>query len=114
MIEPLTLSHVALPAKNPESLKHWYCQNLGFIARENQLWSNGTVLTISKGTPVPNDDWHLGFRLSSKQALLYWLERLRAIGIEPAGPAGDDHIQSFYIRDPEGNNIEFFVENPPE
>lgn len=111
MTETIALSHLTFPANDPWSLKRWYCENLGFTAHADQLRNNGTVLTIIKGTPLPNDDWHFGFRLTSKLSLLNWLERLRTKGIEAEGPTGDEHFQSFHIRDPEGNHVEFFFED---
>jgi catechol-2,3-dioxygenase len=113
MTEKLTLNQITLPANDPESLKRWYCEYLGFTLHGNQLWSNGSILIIRKGTPLKSDDWHFGFRVSGKHALLNWLECLRTEGIDAQGPAGDEHIQSFFIRDPEGNGIEFFYEDPP-
>ena len=113
MTELLALNHVTMPARDPESLRRWYCDNLGFVRQGDHLWSAGTILSIRKGNPLPYDEWHFGFRLSGKQSLLYWLECLRSRDIEAEGPVGDELFQSFLIRDPEGNIIEFFFEEAP-
>lgn len=112
--ESLSLSHIALPAANPERLIAWYAENLGFKAHGHHLWSGGTVLAIIKGKALPNDDWHFGFRLTSEEALLHWQEQLRARGIDAGDLRGNERYKSFYIQDPEGNDIEFFSEEAPD
>lgn len=114
MLETLKLNHVALPAADPETLKQWYCNNLGLTPHGHHLWSHGTVLAITKGTPLPNDDWHFGFWISSKDALEQWHVQLQSKGLNPSELKGNNYYQSFYLRDPEGNDIEFFWENPPQ
>ncbi len=114
MNEQLSLSHIAIPAEDPEKLRKWYCDNLKLKAHGSHLWSGGSVIAIIKGKPLPNDDWHFGFRLSSKAALREWLQHFQELGIQVNGPNGSERYESFYVRDPEGNDIEFFFEEPPE
>lgn len=113
MLEPLALNHVALPSRDPKALRRWYCDTFDLKAHGSYLWSGGTVLAITDGTPLPNDDWHFGFRLSTKASLLEWRERLLARGIAISNESGNDYYHSFYIRDPEGNDVELFFEEQP-
>jgi catechol-2,3-dioxygenase len=65
------------------------------------------------GTPLPNDDWHFGFSLSSRSELESWRNNLIEKGLEAGEIKGNNFYGSFYLRDPEGNDIEFFWEEPP-
>lgn len=113
-MEQLSLNHIALPARDPQKLVQWYTQKLGFVQKGKQLWSQGTALTLLQGTPLPNDDWHFGFRLSNHQALSTWRNKLVAAGVELSKEYAHGTYQSFFVRDPEGNDIEFFVETQDE
>ncbi len=110
MSESLSLNHLALPARQPEELREWYIQNLELVPSGRQLRGHGCSLTILAGTPLPNDDWHFGFQLSSLHSLENWKVKLASRGLTPLREYRHENYQSFFIRDPEGNDLEFFVE----
>lgn len=109
----LCLNHIALPARDPEAQKQWYIKHLGFHENGNHLFSGQSVLSILSGTPLPNEDWHFGFMLSSPEELLQWRDKFEKSSIQPSELKKFGTYQSFYIRDPEGNDIEFFFDVLP-
>jgi catechol 2,3-dioxygenase-like lactoylglutathione lyase family enzyme len=111
---PLAISHVNFPARDPEALRKWYQEMLGFERHDDYLWSAGTLLNIVPGTPLgPDAKWHFGFRVESVSALRAWVTRLR----ERGASVGDTNIRgdyaSVYVRDPEDNTVEIFYERIP-
>jgi len=112
-LETLSLSHLHLPARDPETLKKWYCETLGFKPNGFTIWSGGTVLAFGPGDPIKNEQLHFGFRVSSVEVLKQWQATLRATGMEIEDLHGDGTYQSFYCSDPEGNDLEFFWEEVP-
>jgi catechol 2,3-dioxygenase-like lactoylglutathione lyase family enzyme len=111
---PLALSHVNIPARDPEALRAWYEKMLGFERRGDFLWSAGTMLNIVPGTPLGRDaNWHFGFRVDSVSALRAWVARLRERGVAVENPAIHGDYASAYVRDPEENTFELFYERIP-
>ena len=63
---PLTLNHVNIPSRDPEGLRRWYVDVLGFRREGDYLWSGGTMLNIVYGTPLGREAcWHFGFRAAA-------------------------------------------------
>lgn len=113
MIEPLSLSHLALPAREPEKLRQWYVEHLGAKANGAQLWCQGSVITILAGKPIESEEWHFGFRLSSPEQLSLWRERLLKQSLNPTELVNYGEYQTFSLKDMEGNELEFFFEEKP-
>ncbi len=113
MMTPFSLSHLALPARNPEQLRQWYVDHLGCKARGAQLWCNGSVITILEGTAISHADWHFGFRLTDPQQLKQWHEHLHSRSLAPTELENHGDYQTFTVKDLEGNEIEFFFEEEP-
>ena len=103
----LALNHLNIPARDPERLRAWYVEKLGFRAHGRFLWSGGTLLVFVEGDPLPGAKMHFGFRVESLEALEGWARRLEAT-VE-----GDAQYATFYLRDPEGNAFEIFHEPVP-
>ena len=114
MIESLSLSHLALPARDPEKLRQWYVDHFGCKSKGAQLWCNGSVITIMAGTPIVNEHWHFGFRLRSPEQLQLWHQRLLDQSLEPSKIEDYGDYQTFSVKDLEGNDIEFFFEDEPD
>ena len=110
MPESLGISHIALPCRDPKMMSEWYQNVFGFKANGRNLMGKGTVLTILKGTPLPNDDWHFGFLLSSVESLLEWQQHLRSKGLNVSDVEGDAYYRAIRLQDPEGNDLELFWE----
>ena len=56
---------------------------------------------------------HVAFTLDSLEDLLSNYKRLKAVGIEPVWPINHGLTTSMYYEDPDGNRVEFQVENYP-
>jgi catechol 2,3-dioxygenase-like lactoylglutathione lyase family enzyme len=109
----LSLNHLNLPARDPEALRRWYVEKLGFRERGAFLWSGGSLLVFVKGTPAGGETLHFGFRVDSLAALRSWVDALRARGVTVGDIEGDAHYSTVYVHDPEGNTFELFFEAPP-
>jgi len=102
----LALNHLNLPARDPEALRRFYVEKLGFERNGRFLWSAGTLLVFVDGEPLAREDTHFGFRVDSLAELEAWATRFGAT-IE-----GDAHYSTFFTADPEGNRFEIFYETP--
>jgi len=110
-VPPLALNHVNLPARDPQALRQWYVENLGFVRRGDYLRSGGTVLNIVLGPPLGSEAcWHFGFRVDSRAVLDAWIARLRERGVEVDDPEVTGEYATVYVEDPEGNTFEIYVE----
>ena len=105
----LSLNHLNLPARDPEALRRWYVEKLGFAEYGRFLWSAGTLLVFVKGEPLGDARMHFGFRVESIEALRGWADRVGAPPIE-----GDANYMTTYVKDPEGNVFELFYEQVPD
>src|SRR5689334_23161171 len=110
-MKPLALSHVNLPARDPDALAEWYVARLGFRRKGPYLWSAGTLLVFVRGEAVP-PIVHFGFRVDDEEEVVKWNERLRAAGVD-VGQVMTDEYTRFFGRDPEGNRFEIFWEPAP-
>jgi len=100
----LALNHLNLPARDPEALRRWYIERLGFEAHGRFLWSHGTLLVFVPGEPLGRNDTHFGFRVDTVDKVREWARRFG----EPA--RGDDTYCTVFVTDPEGNRFEIFWE----
>jgi catechol-2,3-dioxygenase len=57
---------------------------------------------------------HIGFGLPDHGALIQNYERLKELGIMPALTVNHHFTTSFYYNDPDGNEVEFSVDNFPD
>jgi catechol-2,3-dioxygenase len=75
------------------------------------LWTDGD--TQGK---VPNSAGvdHIGFGLPDFGSLVENYERLKAVGITPLLCVNHHFTTSFYYNDPDGNEVEFSVDNFPD
>lgn len=113
MTSVLSLSHLALPSRDPDNLRKWYVEHFGCKAHGSQLWCGGSVITILAGTPIENENWHFGFRLESPEDLRDWHKALQDKSAKPSSLQNYGDYQTFSLKDPEGNDIEFFFEQEP-
>ncbi len=111
---PLAINHINFPARDPEALRSWYEQILGFERHGDFLWSGGTLLKIVEGEPIgKSHGWHFGFRVDSVKTLRAWVARLRERGVKVADPSIHTDYAAVYVDDPEGNTFEIFYERLP-
>src|ERR1041384_332894 len=113
----LALSHIAIPSLQPERLRAFYVDVLGFTPQEKDgilfLWHSGPLLTGFEGKPIRSNIFHFGFRLDGLQDLDHVVWMMKRKGIECAQHiTGGDYESRFYC-DPDGNRLEFFVQDAP-
>jgi catechol 2,3-dioxygenase-like lactoylglutathione lyase family enzyme len=108
---PLAMTHLNLPAREPERLAVWYTEHLGFRRNGRFLWSEGTLLVFVPGEPV-STAVHFGFRVPKPDDVHAWAERLRAAGVE-IGAVEVSSYTTVFGRDPEGNRFEIFCDDDP-
>jgi catechol 2,3-dioxygenase-like lactoylglutathione lyase family enzyme len=113
VLPELSLNHLNLPARDPDALRRWYAEKLGFREHGRFLWSGASLLVFVEGTPIATDAIHFGFRVESLAAMRAWIDCLRMRGVEVGEPEGDETYSTVYVLDPEGNRFELFYETVP-
>lgn len=112
-VRMLQISHVNLPAREPERLARWYETELGMERRGTFLLSAGTLLAFEAGEPIEQrGNSHFGFYADSPATVARWATHFGTALETEAGFA------STKVRDPEGNWFEIYWElagpSPPE
>ena len=101
----LRLSHVNLPARDPDAQVRWYAERLGLEARAHFALGPGTLIAFEPGEPTePRGSAHIGFEVASAEEVAAWAARLGTPVESEVGSA------STKLRDPEGNQIEIYWE----
>jgi 2-hydroxychromene-2-carboxylate isomerase/predicted enzyme related to lactoylglutathione lyase len=101
----LRLSHVNLPARDPDAQVRWYAERLGLEARARFVLGPGTLIAFEPGEPIgPAGNSHIGFEVASAEEVAAWAARFGTPVESEAGSA------STKLRDPEGNQIEIYWE----
>jgi catechol 2,3-dioxygenase-like lactoylglutathione lyase family enzyme len=100
---PLSLSHLNLPARDPEALARWYESTFGFERRNTFVLGPGTLLAFEKGDPL-GGNVHFGFGVASATEVVKWAARLGVM------PVREEDFASLKKADPEGNVIEIYWE----
>jgi catechol-2,3-dioxygenase len=121
------LWHAALNIRSMEVMRSFYVDLLGYGVEwspdpDNVYLTRGRdnlALHVSEHAPEPGAKQrgaldHLGFVLSDAAHVDAWAEHLRAAGFdaEAAPKTHRDGARSFYVRDPEGNLLQF-IHHPP-
>jgi catechol 2,3-dioxygenase-like lactoylglutathione lyase family enzyme len=116
------LRHLALHARDLDSMKRFYVDVLGFAVEwepdpDNIYLSSGIdnlALHRSKGTVVPGALDHLGLIVRAPDEVDKWAAFLESKGVEVAvkPKTHRDGARSFYFRDPDGNAIQI-IHHPP-
>ncbi|MEM6999320.1 MAG: VOC family protein [Pseudomonadota bacterium] len=124
LIKPAHFAHFVLRCSNKEASAAFYAEVLGMEAvHENPMISFMTyddehhrialVQTpyegeVPKGAPGLD---HVAYTLDSFDDLMSTYKRLKAKGIVPVWPINHGLTTSMYYADPDGNRVEFQVEN---
>jgi len=110
---PVALNHIHLTAENPIAEIDFLCDVLGF-KRDPSLpgfvWLGNMQLAVTKGEPVKNPRFHLGFRLDSKQAVDGLREHLREMGVETSDPFANGSYYSCHFNGPAGYQFEVYAD----
>jgi catechol 2,3-dioxygenase len=126
------LGHVVLFVKNLERSAHFYRDVLGFQAIETPERMRGAVMAFSSGrthhelllievgenAPHPGNGrraglYHIGFKVGDRdEELVAAWKHLEAEGVPVLGSANHTVTHSLYLADPDGNEIEIYVDVP--
>ncbi|MCG8016478.1 MAG: VOC family protein [Candidatus Thiodiazotropha sp. 'RUGA'] len=125
----IELGHVALYVKNLQASTEFYSAVLGLQAQGAMFGGKGVMfsggrthhelLLIEVGeAPGPLQGrrtglYHVGWKVGNDlSALKQALDRLNQAGIQIHGLSDHTISQSIYFEDPDGNEIELFVDDP--
>ena len=125
------LGHAVLYVSDLERSRRFYGELLGWkevftYKRRVAAFSSGRthheLLLIEVGTaaaPIPAEPriglYHLGLKVGeSDDELRAALERVRAAGVPITGMSDHGVSHSVYIRDPDGNDLELYIDVQPE
>ena len=124
LVKPAVFAHFVLRCSDKAASVNWYSTVLGMeIVHENPMIAFMTyddehhrlalVQTqfegeVPKGAPGLD---HVCYTLNSLQDLLATYKRLKSVDILPVWPINHGLTTSIYYADPDGNRVEFQVEN---
>jgi catechol 2,3-dioxygenase len=131
-IEVKELGHLVLYVQDIERSRHFYRDVLGWReviespVRGGAIFSSGRthhellLLEVGPGaTPIPEGRrlgmYHFGLKIGeTDDEVVEALRTLADAGVEIVGTADHTVTHSIYIRDPDGNEIELYIDVQPE
>ncbi len=125
----VTVGHVHLKVANLERALGFWRDVLGFEVTQ-RMGSDAAFLSAGGyhhhiglntwesrgGAPPPPRStglYHVAIRYPDRASLADALRRLRAAGIRLEGAADHGVSEALYLRDPDGNGVELYVDRPP-
>jgi catechol 2,3-dioxygenase-like lactoylglutathione lyase family enzyme len=110
---PRALNHIHLTAEDPDSEIAFLVDVMGF--RRDPLlpsfvWLGNMQLAVTKGEPVRNPRFHIGFRLDSNEQVDALRARLLRRGVSTNEPFANGSYYSCGFRDPAGYQIEIYAD----
>jgi catechol 2,3-dioxygenase len=130
-MEVKELGHIVLYVRDLERSRRFYGEVLGWkeittLGRQGAVFSSGRthhellLLEVGPGaTPIPPAPrvgmYHFGLKVGeTDEELRDALEALTAAGVKVNGAADHTVTHSLYIEDPDGNEIELYIDVQPE
>jgi catechol 2,3-dioxygenase len=130
-MEVKELGHIVLYVRDLERSRRFYGEVLGWkeVARlggQGAMFSSGRthhellLLEVGSGaTPIPSAPrvgmYHFGLKIGeTDEELREALDRLIEAGVKVVGTADHNVTHSLYIEDPDGNEIELYIDVQPE
>jgi catechol 2,3-dioxygenase len=131
IMEVKELGHIVLYVRELEVSRHFYRDLLGWkeiagVPHQMAMFSSGRthheLLLIEVGpnaAPIPAGRrvgmYHFGLKIgTSDEELREALETLQEAGVNVVGAADHSVTHSLYITDPDGNEIELYIDVQPE
>jgi catechol-2,3-dioxygenase len=124
LIKPTKFAHFVLRVRNLEESIAWYqtvlgtelvhrAQKIAFMTYDEEHHRLALAETPVAADPPPGAPGldHVAYTLTALGDLLGTYKRLKAQGIEPVWPINHGLTTSLYYQDPDGNRVEFQVEN---
>lgn len=123
MAPPLKFAHVVYRTNDLPRLRNWYLTTLdASVAFENDFICFLTYDDEHHRVAIVNDRKfvppgrpravdHVAYTRRDLRDLIDTHDRLKAVGIEPYWTVNHGPTTSFYYRDPDGNGVEFQVDN---
>jgi catechol 2,3-dioxygenase len=130
-MEVKELGHIVLYVRDLERSRRFYGEVLGWkeiaqLGGQGAMFSSGRthhellLLEVGSGaTPIPPGPrvgmYHFGLKVGeTDQELRDALDRLTEAGVKVNGAADHTVTHSLYIEDPDGNEIELYIDVQPE
>ncbi|HEX9891403.1 MAG TPA: VOC family protein [Actinomycetota bacterium] len=130
-MEVKELGHIVLYVRDLERSMRFYGEVLGWkqiatLGRQGAVYSSGRthhellLLEVGQGaTPIPPPPrvgmYHFGLKVGeTDEELRAALETLESAGVPVRGVADHTVTHSLYIEDPDGNEIELYIDVQPE
>jgi catechol 2,3-dioxygenase len=130
-MEVKELGHIVLYVRDLEVSRHFYADVLGWkqigsVEGQMAMFSSGRthheLLLIEVGpgaAPIPSGSrvgmYHFGLKIgTTDEELREALEALQEAGANVVGAADHTVTHSLYITDPDGNEIELYIDVQPE
>jgi catechol-2,3-dioxygenase len=124
VIRPAKFAHFVLRVRDLDRSIAWYetvlgmemvhrAEKLAFMTYDDEHHRIALAETPVEADPKPGAPGldHVAYTLVSLHDLLATYRRLEAKGIHPVWPINHGLTTSIYYRDPDGNRVEFQVEN---
>jgi catechol-2,3-dioxygenase len=127
-MKPASFSHVVLNSYHPRETLDWYCDVLDghivydspvacFMTYDNEhhrvgasMLPGGPAAAHGASTAKGPGMQHLAYNFRTISDLLAHYTELKAKGNKPVVTINHGPTVSFYYKDPDGNNLEFFVD----
>jgi catechol 2,3-dioxygenase-like lactoylglutathione lyase family enzyme len=110
---PLALNHIHITAQDPDLEIRFLVEHLGFRKDPNLpgfLWLGNMQMAVTKGEPIRNPRFHLGFRMDSAEHVDALRVRLAEAGVHTSEPFANASYYSCGFRDPAGYQIEIYAD----
>ena len=124
IVSPIKLAHVVLRTSRMKELMAWYKlvlnatvahegDNIAFLAYDDEHHRVAFINIPNLGSQPDGivGMHHIAFTYASLKDLLRNYVRLRELGIEPTWPINHGPTTSIYYTDPDGNQLEFQIDN---
>ncbi len=111
---PVVLNHIHLTAEDPDQELRFLVEVLGFRKDPTHpgfAWLGTLQLAVTKGEPVTNPRFHMGFRMDGKEQVDAFRDSLREHGVESSEPFANGAYYSCAFASPSGYQFELYADS---